>query len=89
MFSATVNIPEGTTIPAGGSVTGTVRFAPTALGAVSAGWDINGNDGSGLKTITFTGTGVNTPLPNPPITGSGWQLNGSATVNATQPDSDA
>jgi hypothetical protein len=79
-FTTTTTIAEGTTIPAGSSVTGTVAFAPTAAGATSAGWDITGNDGSGLKTITFSGTGV-APIPPVPPTSGGWTLNGSATIS--------
>lgn len=80
VFSAITTIPEGTTIPAGGSVTGTVRFAPVANGPASATWDITGNDGSGLRTITFTGVGVGALAPGPPA-GGGWQLNGSASMS--------
>ncbi len=80
VFSATTTINEGTTVPPGSSVTGTVQFAPGALGAASAGWDINGNDGSGLHTITFTGTGVAPGAPNAPSAG-GWQFNGNAALS--------
>jgi len=79
VFSATTDIPEGTVVASGASITGTVRFAPTALGPASATWDINGNDGSGPRLITFSGNGVAASLPNAPYAG-GWQLNGSASV---------
>jgi hypothetical protein len=79
-FSATTDIPEGTVIASGASVTGTVRFAPTALGPASANWELNSNDGTGLKTIVFNGTGVAPTLPALPFT-SGWQLNGSASAS--------
>jgi hypothetical protein len=82
VFSATTDIPEGTVIAPGGSITGTVRFAPTALGAASATWDINGNDGSGARVITFTGNGVSASLPNVPAAG-GWQLNGFASMSGS------
>src|SRR5262249_19915972 len=65
-FTTTATIAEGTTIPAGTSVTGTVKFQPVAAGAASATWDITGNDGTGLHTITFSGTGVVAPQPVPP-----------------------
>jgi hypothetical protein len=61
-------------------VTGTVRFAPTVTGAQSAGWDITGNDGAGLRTITFSGTGIAPAPPVPPASG-GWQLNGAAAMS--------
>jgi hypothetical protein len=82
VFAATTTIAEGTTIPAGNSVTGVVRFSPTATGAASATWDITGNDGSGPKSIAMTGTGVTSIPINPPSAG-GWQLNGSAALSAS------
>jgi hypothetical protein len=82
MFTATTGIAEGTTIPAGGSVTGTVRFAPTATGPASATWELTGTDGTGLHVVTFTGTGVAPTPPGPPPLG-GWQLNGSASLSGS------
>jgi hypothetical protein len=82
VFSDTAHIPEGTTIPPGASVTGTVRFAPTAIGSASAIWDFNSDDGTGVKIVTFTGTGV-VPTPPGPPAGGGWQLNGSASMNGS------
>ncbi len=57
-FSATTALGEGTTLPPGQSLTETVDFTPTALGTVADTWSINGDDGQGVRTISFTGTGV-------------------------------
>ena len=78
-FVATTSLPEGTTIPAGTTVTETVRFRPPALGSVSDQWSIAGDDGSGQHNVQFTGTGV---IPDPKV--GGWQKNGSATVTGGQ-----
>jgi len=80
IFTATTTIVEGTTIPAGSSVTGVVRFSPAVAGAATATWDITGNDGTGPRVVTFTGTGT-APLPPAPPASGGWQLNGSATLS--------
>lgn len=78
-FTATTALAEGSTIPAGGSVTETVRFAPTSTGPVTDSWTITGDDGSGQQVVTFTGSGATaTSIPSP-VSG-GWTLNGSSTL---------
>ena len=57
----------------------TVRFAPTRAGLASATWVINGNDTSGVQTITFTGTGAREQLIPSPLR-PGWLLSGQATL---------
>jgi hypothetical protein len=64
-FSATTSLPVNTVIGADSHVEESVSFTPTSPGPVSATWLIEGNDASGVQTITFTGTGV-TPPPAPP-----------------------
>jgi hypothetical protein len=57
-FSASTTLAEGTAIPPGTTLTEVVRFAPTSAGPAASTWLITGDDGSGLQTVTFTGTGV-------------------------------
>jgi hypothetical protein len=75
-FAASSSLPEGTTLEPGASLTETVVFTPTAPGAASANWSLNGDDTSGLHEVSFTGTGT---VPPP---GSAWSHNGSATISA-------
>ena len=76
-FTSTSSLPEGTSIAAGASVTETVQFAPTATGGATDSWVLTGNDGSGVQTVTFTGTGgTGASVPSP--TAGGWTLNGTA-----------
>jgi hypothetical protein len=77
-FSASSSLPEGTVIQPSDTVTETVRFAPTALGSASDAWEINGDDSSGLHTVSFTGAGI--AGVGDPADG-GWQLNGSASLS--------
>jgi len=82
-FAATTSLPEGTTIPAGRSVTETVAFTPTSTGPASGVWQINGNDGTGLHPVQFTGTGASAPVGGPssaPPAGSPAQGSGSPTA---------
>ena len=54
---ASTLLSEGTTLSPGESVTETVVFSPTAVGTVTDSWIINANDGTGLWSISFSGTG--------------------------------
>jgi len=58
-FVATTDLAESTVIPAGQSLTESVAFTPSVTGPLSDTWTINGNDGGGVQTVTFTGTGTN------------------------------
>jgi iron transport multicopper oxidase len=64
-FAATTTLSEGTSIASGQTVTESVTFSPTTLGAASGGWDITGNDGTGLHQVQFSGTGAS-PSSTPP-----------------------
>ncbi len=64
-FEATTSLSEGTTIAPRESVTETVNFTPTDVGAASADWPINGKDATGLHDVKFNGTGI-VPEPKPP-----------------------
>jgi hypothetical protein len=57
---------SGDVIAPDSSIVETVQFAPTSTGAASATWLLEGNDGSGVQTVTLTGTGVTPPPPPPP-----------------------
>ncbi len=70
-FTSATSLPEGTTVQAGESITEQVTFAPTAAGAASGEWQINGEDTSGLHTVLFTGTATRpTPSSGSPSSGS-------------------
>ena len=75
-FSATTTLSEGTTIAPGETLTETVAFNPSAPGAASGAWQLNGDDASGSHEVKFSGTGT-VPAPGP-----GWSHNGSATITS-------
>ncbi len=56
-FVATTQLSEGTTLLPGQSLTETVVFTPTQVGTVADTWIINADDGSGVRTLSFSGTG--------------------------------
>ena len=57
-FAATTLLQEGAEIKPGQTVTDSVTFTPSALGPQSGTWAINGDDGTGLHEVSFTGTGT-------------------------------
>jgi hypothetical protein len=78
-FNPVTSLGEGTTVEPGQSVQETVDFTPTSTGDHSASWLIQGDDGSGLQTVNFDGTGSSPASPglsigdtdvNLPTTGS-------------------
>jgi outer membrane protein assembly factor BamB len=93
-FRAMTTLSEASVIPAHTLRVETVRFWPTRTGKASATWVIDGNDDSGVQTITFTGSGVKENAIASPLA-AGWLLRGQAsrrgrflqltpaTVNAT------
>jgi hypothetical protein len=78
-FTATTSLKEGTAIPAHTMRVETVRFSPARAGLASATWVINGDDNSGLQTITFSGTGAREEVIPSPLR-PGWRLSGKATL---------
>jgi hypothetical protein len=66
-FTGTPNplLAVGQTLQGNTSDQESVTFTPTALGYVTATWLVEGTDGSGIQTVTLTGTGVNPPPPPP------------------------
>jgi hypothetical protein len=76
-FSADTSLSEGSVIAAHQTRVETVRFTPSRAGHVSTTWVINGNDTTGVQTVTVTATGAVrhlVPSPDKP----GWQLSGRA-----------
>jgi iron transport multicopper oxidase len=70
-FAPASELPEGTTIQAGETLTEQVTFAPTQIGFAQGEWLINGEDTSGLHHVLFTGLGATAAGPPPsPIAGS-------------------
>ncbi|MBU6330156.1 MAG: PQQ-binding-like beta-propeller repeat protein [Acidobacteria bacterium] len=78
-FSVVDYVPEGEVLQAGESVTASVMATPRVLGQSSDVWEFNGNDGGGVRTVTFRVTGVAAATPTP-ITGAGWTRNGETAV---------
>lgn len=64
-FAPASELPEGTTIQAGETVTEQVTFAPTQAGFAEGEWLINGEDTSGLHHVLFTGAGATAVGPPP------------------------
>jgi iron transport multicopper oxidase len=60
-FQARTTLSEGTSLPAGGTLTETVRFSATKLGTFTDAWSLNPADGQGLRTVTFTAHVVASP----------------------------
>jgi Abnormal spindle-like microcephaly-assoc'd, ASPM-SPD-2-Hydin len=54
--------PESNTIPAGGSCTINVQFAPTAASAITGTLTIVDNAAGGQQTVALSGTGVNSSV---------------------------
>jgi outer membrane protein assembly factor BamB len=79
-FSAVTSLPEGTVVAAHTNLVETVRFSPTSGGAAQATWVINGDDSSGLQTITISGTGAAEHVV-PSILQPGWHLSGRAALS--------
>jgi hypothetical protein len=57
-FRALSTLDEGTVLPAGATLVETVVFTPTDTGEISDGWALTASDGSGSKTVAFSGSGV-------------------------------
>ncbi|WP_052226461.1 choice-of-anchor D domain-containing protein [Microbacterium mangrovi] len=81
-FTAVYPIAEGQQLEPGDSLSVPVQFAPTKGGTFTGTYIVTGDDGTGAKTITLTGTGV----PRGPIrglNGSCVDVRHSSTVNGT------
>ena len=78
-FVAITQLAEGTTLLPGQSLTETVVFTPTQVGPVADTWIINANDGLGVRTLSFSGTGyIPAPITQGSTTSShGYWLAGS------------
>jgi hypothetical protein len=78
-FAATTSLEETAVILPHTLRVETVRFSPTRTGPASASWVIEGDDGSGVQTITFMGTGARQHLVASPWQ-PGWRLSGHASI---------
>lgn len=69
-FCATTSLAEATTVAVGATVTETVQYTTTGLGAVADSWQVAGDDGSATHTILFTATGIaGGSVPGPAVGG--------------------
>jgi Bacterial lectin/Abnormal spindle-like microcephaly-assoc'd, ASPM-SPD-2-Hydin/PQQ-like domain len=78
-FSLVDYVPEGEILQAGESTTASISLTPQVVGSNSDVWEFNGNDGGGVRTVTFRANGVAPPDPTA-ATGSGWTRNGETAV---------
>jgi MYXO-CTERM domain-containing protein len=62
-FQAIDPFDEGTVIAPGASLEQLVRVSPAAVGPNTDVWQLNANDGQGLRLVTFTINGVAPPAP--------------------------
>ncbi len=86
-FTAITSLAEGTTIPAGKTVTETVTYSPTTIGTASDTWTINSSDSTtGIQQVNFTGTGVAavaTPQPSLYVTSNNILQPATGTTQAS------
>jgi len=80
VFTSAVPMSEGLTVPAGGVVTQSVTFTPTATGTANDTYLISSDSGQGVMYEQIQGTGTSL-LPAP--SGGGWTLNTSAALSGT------
>jgi outer membrane protein assembly factor BamB len=69
-FQAVAPFDEGTVLAPGASIEQLVRVSPTEAGAISDVWQLNADDGQGLRVVTFSVTGNKPPTPAPATTGA-------------------
>jgi outer membrane protein assembly factor BamB len=67
-FQAVSPFDEGTIIAPGASLEQLVRVSPAALGLNTDVWQLNANDGQGLRVLSFSVTGIAWPTPAPTTT---------------------
>ncbi|MGW8352285.1 choice-of-anchor D domain-containing protein [Streptomyces wedmorensis] len=81
-FHVTNPISEGQVLGPEDVVHQAVTFSPTAIGAVSAAYELTSDDGRGPLAEALTGTGTAGTVVNVPSPGAGgWKLNGSARIS--------
>ncbi|MEX0172651.1 choice-of-anchor D domain-containing protein [Streptomyces sp. LMG1-1-1.1] len=81
-FHVTNPISEGQVLGPEDVVHQAVTFSPTAIGAVTAGYELTADDGQGPLKESLTGTGTSGTVVNVPSPGAGgWKLNGSARIS--------
>jgi hypothetical protein len=88
-FAEYNDLPEGSVIAPGGSVNLIVLFTPTTTGVATDAWSLNSDDGNGVQSVNFTGTGIaavaNPVLPSLSITGTNVAQPTSGTSVITVP----
>ena len=84
-YNPVTSLGEGTVVEPGQSLVEQVSFTPTATGDQTATWLIQGDDGSGLQTINFDGTGAPAPTPGISIGDADVNLPNSGSVTANFP----
>jgi iron transport multicopper oxidase len=57
-FLPLTSLPEGTTLVPGATLTVYVSFNPMTTGVANDGWVLNADDGTGVRTVQFTGVGA-------------------------------
>jgi hypothetical protein len=62
-FQAAAVFGEGTTLAAGASLEQLIVATPVVAGVNSDVWQLNANDGQGVRIVTMTVTGVAPPAP--------------------------
>jgi hypothetical protein len=78
-FTATTSLPVGTVIAPFTALTESVEFTPKTAVSRTSKWVIEGNDGTGSRTVSISGSGA--PWAIIPAPGSpGWDLNGAASI---------
>lgn len=81
-FAAPSPIAEGQQLGAGQVIHQAVVFAPTAAGDAAGHFLITGDDGQGMQTVSFTGTGVTGGSVPAPSTDD-WTFNGTAVLSGS------
>ncbi len=84
-YNPVTSLGEGTVVEPGQSLVEQVSFTPTTTGDQTATWLIQGDDGSGLQTINFDGTGAPAPTPGISIGDADVNLPTSGSVTANFP----
>jgi outer membrane protein assembly factor BamB len=83
---------EGTVLAPGASLEQLVHVSPTIAGVTTDVWQLNANDGQGLRVVTFTVTGTappetaaSAPMSDPPPTQSTASLTSDPTPSSSSP----
>ena len=78
-FQPVAPFDEGAVLAPGASIEQVVRVSPTEVGLVSDVWQLNANDGQGLRLVSFSVTGAKPPAAAAPATTGAAGAAGGAT----------